>query len=178
MCFSSSFSRLRGFFRAESFPNGIRFADAADLAVGNSPDLKNEYTQNRIRERAWTLGRRAYFPALTFTADENDSLSLVSTDSFQKSYSVRIERLIFDGGKLMQSRKITRAYIAAQDAAIERMKREIADKSISAYRQTLYTRVALAIKKRGLKRLLNSGKSWFWKLSLAGRCQSTWLRLI
>ncbi|MDR0557880.1 MAG: TolC family protein [Treponema sp.] len=139
---------------ADPFPDGMRFADAADLAVGNSPDLKNEYAQNRIRERAWTLGRRAYFPSLTFTVDENDSLSLVSTDSFQKSYSARIEQPVFDGGKLAQSRRVTRAYIASQDAAVKRMELEVADKAISAYRQTLYTRSALAIKERGFETLV------------------------
>jgi outer membrane protein TolC len=109
MCFSFFFFPLGRFLWSEPYPNGIRFAEAADLTVENFPDLKNEYAQNRIRERAWRLGRRAYFPTLTFTADENDSLSLVSTDSFQKSYSARVEQPVFDGGKLAQSRKITRA---------------------------------------------------------------------
>ncbi len=121
--------------------------------MGASDELKNERAQNRIRERAWRLGARAYLPELTLTASENDSVSLLSSDSFQKSYSLRLEQPIFDGGKLFQSRRISRMQIAAQDKAIGRMEREIADSAISAYRNMLLAHSVLSIQEKSLESL-------------------------
>ena len=52
----------------------ISFADAADLAVSASLDLRSEYKGLKIREKAWVLGLRSYLPRLNLSAQENDRL--------------------------------------------------------------------------------------------------------
>ena len=129
----------------------LTFADAADLAVFSSADLRGEYRWQGIREKAWTLGFRSYLPRLSLNAQENDRLQEIGADSFIKSYSVSIDQLLWDGGRLPMSRKLDRMELNLSGSRLERMAAGIAESALSAYRGVLSSRTILSIRKAALE---------------------------
>ena len=131
----------------------LTFAQAADLAVSVSADLRFEYRGQKIRENAWILGLRSYLPRLTISAQENDRLQELGPDSFLKNYSIGMDQLLWDGGKLSMSRKLERMELNLSNSRIERLADEIAEAALSAYRTVLSARTILAIRKAALQSL-------------------------
>ena len=99
-----------------------------------------------IREGTWTLGRRAYLPRLAIGASEDDRLSENGADSFVKNYSISVDQLVWDGGRLMLGRQLERMDLALSGAKLEQMAEETAEAALSVYRELLYTRAVLAIR--------------------------------
>ncbi|GHV22068.1 hypothetical protein FACS189494_08360 [Spirochaetia bacterium] len=128
----------------------LTFAQAGELAVSASRDFHGEKSLLSIKEEAWALGRRAYFPKVTLSAYEDDRLSKTSSDSYMKNYNVGLEQLVFDGGRLMSSRKIEKAKLSFEASQLERKAIDIADAAISAYRQVLSSREMIQIQEAGL----------------------------
>ena len=134
-------------------PPPIDFTDAARMAIESSSELRNEYAARALSEGAWLWGVRAYLPKLSVVASEDDRLSGTGSDSFLKNYSVNLDQLLWDGGKISLARKMEKAEL---DIALDKLKQiasSIADDAISAYRDVLQGRMILEIKERTLESL-------------------------
>ena len=133
---------------ANDFSGAINFSDAAHLAVSSSDELKSELMRMQIMEGTWRWGIRAYFPRIGFSASEDDRLSEIGPDSFIKSYTVSVDQLLWDGGRISASRKIERIELDLYSHNLERMADEIAEAAVSAYRNVLFHRMVLDIRER------------------------------
>ncbi|MDR0312600.1 MAG: TolC family protein [Treponema sp.] len=126
----------------------LDFASAADLAVSASEELRGESRRLDLMEGAWAWGLRAYFPRLSISASEDDRLSQTNSDSFIKNYSINIDQLIWDGGRISMSRKIEKVELDMAAQNLERMAREIGETAVSAYREVLFHRMVLDIREK------------------------------
>jgi outer membrane protein TolC len=140
-------------YGSERVPPSVGFADAARMAVAASEDLKHEYAGLAIREGAWTWGIRAYFPKLSISASEDDRLSTAGPDSFLKSYSVSLDQLLWDGGRVSASRKIEKAELSLAGSQLEQTAAEIAEGAIASYRRVLSARTILEIREKAWESL-------------------------
>jgi outer membrane protein TolC len=134
-------------------PFTLNFAGAARMAVAVSEDLKHEYASLSIREGAWRWGRRAYLPKVSISASEDDRLSMTGPDSFLKSYSINLDQLLWDGGRISMSRKIEKAELNLAGSKLEQMAAEIAEGAIDSYRQVLSARTILEIREKAWESL-------------------------
>jgi len=128
----------------------LTFAQAANLAVAYSADLKHSRASQKLLEGAWKWGRRAYFPQMNITVSENDRLQQMGVDSFIKNYGVNVDQLLFDGGRLSMSRKMERMELDLSSEKLDRMANEVAEAAIAAYRNILSSRAIIEIKKSAL----------------------------
>jgi outer membrane protein TolC len=128
----------------------LTFAQAADLAVAYSADLRHARASQNLMEGAWKWGRRAYFPRFSLSVSENDRLQQISQDSFLKNYGINVDQFIFDGGRTRMSRNIEKMELELSSSKIDRMSSEIAEAAITAYRNLLSSRTILDIKKSTL----------------------------
>jgi outer membrane protein TolC len=131
----------------------ISFSDAARMAVESSDELKNEYAMQAIREGTWQLGLRVYLPSLTVSAAEDDRLSQISSDSFQKTYTVNLEQFLWDGGRTSTNRAIEKAELAIMTTELGRQSVSVADAALSSYRSVLSARAMLDIREAALESL-------------------------
>jgi outer membrane protein TolC len=133
---------------------GLTFTEAAQSAAGASIELQNAYAAHSVGAVVWALGRFAYFPKLTLTAYEDERLSKHQADIFSKNYTLGVDQLIFDGGRLFSFRKIEKARLSFEENQIERMLDATTAAAVSAYRQVLAMRFMLQIRRDGLQTLL------------------------
>ena len=131
----------------------LDFAGAARMALQNSSELRNEHSAKALREGAWAWGLRAYLPRLSITASEDDRLSETGSDSFHKNYSLNLEQLLWDGGRISLSRRMERAELDLAGSRLNRMASDIADAAVSAYRDVLQGRMILEIQEKTLASL-------------------------
>ena len=134
-------------FRAHPEP-GLDFAAAARMAVEASSELRNEYAARTLREGAWLWGIRAFLPKLSLSVSEDDRVSEIGTDSFLKNYSVNVEQLVWDGGRLSLSRKLEKMELDLAGNKLKQMASDIADGAVSAYRDLLQVRTILEIREK------------------------------
>jgi len=139
-------------FHARSEP-GLGFADAARMAVEASSQLRNEYTAKALREGAWLWGLRAFLPRLSFSASEDDRVSAIGADAFLKNYSLNLDQLLWDGGRLSLSRKMERTELNLAGNMLKQMAADIAEAAVSAYRDVLQGRTILEIREKTLESL-------------------------
>ena len=139
--------------RAADFGGNINFAQAAEMAVAASAELRNAYSGYVINQQAWSMGIRNYFPRLSFSISENDRLQALGPDSFSKGYSVNLDQLLWDGGRTSISRSIQRLELNAAYNRLDRMAAEVAESALSAYRNVLSSRTVLAIREASLETL-------------------------
>ena len=128
----------------------LTFAQAADLAVAYSADLRHARASQNLMEGAWKWGRRAYFPRFSLSVSENDRLQQISQDSFLKNYGINVDQFLFDGGRTRMSRNIEKMELELSSSKVDRMSSEIAEAAITAYRNLLSSRAILEIKKTTL----------------------------
>jgi len=139
----------------------LTFAQAADLALASSADLRQARSSHSLKEGAWKWGLRSYFPQMSLSVSENDRLQEIGADSFIKNYGVNFEQLLWDGGKTSMSRKLERMELNLLSGGLNRMALEIVDQTLSAYRNVLSSRAILEIRKSALvvleeqRRILN-----------------------
>lgn len=133
--------------------NGIGFADAGRMAVEASMELRNEYTARALREGAWVMGARAYLPRLSISASEDDRVSEIGPDSFIKNYSINVDQLLWDGGRLSLSRRMERAELDLAGSRLKQMASDIAEAAVSGYRDVLLARTVLEIREKTLESL-------------------------
>jgi len=139
----------------------LSFAQAADMALASSADMKQARASLFLREGMWKWGIRSYFPQLSMSVSENDRLQEIGADSFLKNYGVTLEQLVWDGGKTAMSRKLERMELNLLSGGLNRMALDIVDQTLSAYRNVLSSRMILEIKKSALvvleeqRRILN-----------------------
>ena len=131
----------------------LDFAGAARMAVENSGDLRSEYAARALREGAWLWGARAFLPRLSVTASEDDRVSMTGPDSFLKNYSVNMEQLLWDGGRLSLSRRLEKAELNLAGSRLKQMASDIADTAVSSYRDLLQGRRILEIREKTLESL-------------------------
>jgi outer membrane protein TolC len=131
---------------AQDSVRSISFRDAVAMAVESSDDLKTEFAMQAIREGAWQLGLRAFLPKLTVSAAEDDRLSKMSADSFQKTYTVSVEQFLWDGGRTSTSRAIEKAELAIMSTDLARKMVSVADAALSSYRSVLSARALIEIR--------------------------------
>jgi outer membrane protein TolC len=145
----------------DNIPYSITFAQAADLAVASSADLRYAAGSQTVREGMWKWGLRAFFPRMSLSISENDRLQIIGSDSFTKNYGLNMDQLVFDGGKTSMARKLERMELDLSAAALKRAALETADRALSAYRNVLSSRAILEIRKEALvvleeqRRILN-----------------------
>jgi len=141
--------------------DSLTFAQAADLALASSADLRQARTSFFLREGMWKWGLRSYFPQINLSMSENDRLQEIGADSFLKNYSVSLDQLLWDGGRTSMSRKLERLELNLLSSGLNRMSLEIVDQTLSAYRNVLSSRAILEIRKSALvvleeqRRILN-----------------------
>jgi len=139
----------------------LTFAEAADMAVASSADLRHAYASQALMEKAWKWGLRSYFPRLSLIVSENDRLQQIGPDSFMKNYGLNLDQLIWDGGRTRMSRELERTELNLSSSKLERTASEIAESGIAAYRNVLSSRAILEIRMKALivleeqRRILN-----------------------
>ena len=131
----------------------LDFTRAGRMAVEASTELKNEYMAASLREGVWRWGIRAYLPGLSISASEDDRLSETGADSFLKNYSVNLDQLLWDGGRLSLSRKMERAELDFAKNGLKQMASDITENTVSAYRDVLQGRRILEISENTLESL-------------------------
>ena len=132
---------------------GIGFASAARMAVETSGELRSEYAARAMKEGAWLWGIRAYLPRLSISASEDDRLSVTGTDSFLKSYSLNVDQLLWDGGRLSLSRRMEKAELDLAGSRLKQMAQGVADSAVSGYRDVLRGRQVLEIREKARESL-------------------------
>ncbi|GMO48522.1 MAG: hypothetical protein Ta2G_04320 [Termitinemataceae bacterium] len=132
---------------------GLTFKAAGEAAVAASKELQAEYGIHGLKLKAHSLGVISYFPKLSLSAYEDEVLSQISTDTFMKNYSIGVEQMIFDGGRLHISRKIEKSKLALEYNALNRKAREISESAITMYQKILAGRMNLQIRENSLKAL-------------------------
>jgi len=148
-------------FANDNSHDSLTFAQAADLALASSADLRQARTSFFLREGMWKWGLRSYFPQINLSMSENDRLQEIGADSFLKNYSVSLEQLLWDGGRTSMSRKLERLELNLLSGGLNRMALEIVDQTLSAYRNVLSSRAILEIRNASLvvleeqRRILN-----------------------
>jgi len=146
---------------ANDLNDSLTFAEANDLAIAASTDLRHSRSSQALLERAWRWGFRAYFPQISLTASENDRLQKLGPDSFIKNYGVSLDQLLFDGGRTRMSRRLEKAELELSSSRLDRMASDIGESAIAAYRNVLSSRTILEIRKEALvvleeqRRILN-----------------------
>ncbi|MDR2601130.1 MAG: TolC family protein [Spirochaetaceae bacterium] len=136
-----------------SAPLKITFKDAANLAIAASYELKNEKALQEINKSVWRLGWRAYLPKFTLQASEDDRLYEYQADSFQKNYTISVDHVLFDGGKLASSRKLEFAGLELGESRLGTASGEVVEKALSTYRDILTSREIISIRKTGYETL-------------------------
>jgi outer membrane protein TolC len=132
----------------------LGFAEAADLALAASADLRNARASQRLREGAWALGLRAYFPKLSLSVSENDRLQKIGPDSFIKNYGINLDQLLWDGGRTSMSRKLEKMELNLSYSRLGRQAADITDSALAAYRGVLSARAMLGIRETALESLI------------------------
>jgi outer membrane protein TolC len=149
------------------YRNGaMGFEEAAGLALANSAELKAAGASRALREGAWALGLRAYLPQISLSLSEDDRLSMVSSDSFLKNYTLSLEQLLWDGGRTGISRKIERAELSMLADEAKRMAAELTEAALETYRQILYIRMIVAVREGALASLREQQRILERELSL------------
>ena len=139
----------------------LTFAQAADLAVISSLDLRHARSSHVLMESAWLWGLRAYFPRMSVSVSENDRLQQIGADSFVKNFGIGLEQLIWDGGRTTMARNLERMELNLASMGLNRMADAIAESAITAYRNVLSSRAILEIRRTTLgileeqRRILN-----------------------
>jgi len=135
---------------ANNAETSLTFAQAADLAVASSADLRHARSSQALMEGAWLWGLRAYFPRMSVSVSENDRLQQIGADSFMKNFGIGLEQLIWDGGRTTMSRNLERMELNLASSQLDRMADEIAESAIAAYRNVLSSRAILEIRRTTL----------------------------
>jgi outer membrane protein TolC len=138
---------------AEEGPRSLTFADAADLALAASHELRGEYAVKVIREGAWVWGFRAYLPQFSLTVSEDDRLSANGADGFLKTYGITVDQLLWDGGRTYMARQLEKMELNLMGARLERRAADIAESAVTAYRSVLSGRAVLKIREDALESL-------------------------
>ena len=128
----------------------LNFEEAGRLAVAASAELKYYRAQRALREGAWVLSLRAFLPQVSFSVSEDERLSLISSDSFIKTYSINMEQLLFDGGRTRTQRNMERAELALLADELKWNESAIIETALSVYRQILSSRMIVAIRTEAL----------------------------
>jgi len=140
-----------GLVFADEMPHlSISFADAAELAVAFSPQLKQARLQYNLKEGMWKWGLRAFIPRIGLTVSENDRVQQIGGDSFIKNYNLSIEQLVFDGGRTSINRNLEKMELELAQSEIDKMASDIAEAAIAAYRNVLVSRAVYDIRKSAL----------------------------
>jgi len=150
--FSSLYANDNVRYNNERYNNGssLTFAEAAELAVAFSADLRHSRASQAIMEGAWKWGRRSYFPQFSISVSENDRLQQTGPESFLKNYGINVDQFLWDGGRTRMSRNLERMELDLSSSKLDRMASEIAESAIAAYRNLLSSRAILEIKEASL----------------------------
>ena len=136
----------------------LTFEDAGSMAVGAALELKEAFARGALKAGAWRLGARSYLPRVSIAAGQDDRLSLAGSDSFRKSYSLTLRQQLWDGGRLVQSRKQEQEDLFREEAALARLSQEIAESALGAYRRVLSSRALVAIRERSYGDMLEQAR--------------------
>lgn len=131
----------------------LSYRDAVELAVASSVELRSAAVNAALRGRRWQWGLRAFFPRLTVSGGEEDRLSVTGEDSFIKTYTLSLEQLVWDGGRLSLSRSVEAAEMELENAELRRKKEELGESALGAYRKVLMDRMITRIKQASLAAL-------------------------
>ncbi|AEJ19209.1 TolC family protein [Gracilinema caldarium] len=126
---------------------------AAEQAIAVSPDLRGSEAQQVLKEGSWVLGFRAFLPKLNLSASENDRLSTIGADSFTKTYTIGLQQMLWDGGRLQASRNLEKAELTISRMDLRRKAAEIGESAINLYRTIIYKEALLEIKNANLTAL-------------------------
>jgi len=129
----------------------LTYRDAVDLAVSSSVELRSAAVNAALRGRRWQWGLRAFFPRLTVSGGEEDRLSMTGEDSFIKTYTLSLEQLVWDGGRLSLSRSVEVAEMELENAELRRKTQELGESALGAYRKVLMGRMIVGIKRASLE---------------------------
>ncbi|MCL1928589.1 MAG: TolC family protein [Treponema sp.] len=128
----------------------LGFEETGRLAVAASAEIKMFRAQRALREGTWALSMRAFLPQLSFVASEDERLSLISADSFTKTYSINMEQLLFDGGRTRTARAAERTELILLSDELKRNESAVIEAALSFYRQILLSRLIIVIREAAL----------------------------
>lgn len=141
---------LGGAERALCLDGGLGVSEAALLAVENSLSLKASRQALDARRGAWRLGLRAFFPSLSVSASEDDTLSPHGRDGVTRTLSLSLRQALWDGGRLAAGRALEAAELDLATEALEREERALGEAAVEAYRQSQAASARLAIRRESL----------------------------
>ena len=146
--------------------SALGFEDTGRFAVASSVEIKRLRAQRSLREGAWTLSFRAFLPQVSFVVSEDERLSLISADSFTKTYSINLEQLIFDGGRTRTARNLERTELILLSDELKRSESAVTEAALSMYRQILLSRMVIAIREEALVSLMEQKRIMAEELAL------------
>ena len=144
----------------------LSFEEAGHLAVSSSAELRQFRAQRALREGVWVLSFRAFLPQVSFTVSEDERLSMISSDSFTKTYSINLEQLVFDGGRTRTGRKLERTELILLSDELKRNESAVIEAALSFYRQILLSRMTIAIREAALVSLMEQRRILAEELAL------------
>ena len=144
----------------------LRFEDAGRLAVASSLEIKNLRSQRALREGAWRLMLRAFFPQVSFAVSEDERLSLISSDSFTKTYSINLEQMVFDGGRTATVRKVERAELILLSDELKRSEGAVIETALVLYRKILSSGMIIQIREKAMISLMEQRRILAEELAL------------
>ena len=144
----------------------LGYEEAGRLAASVSAELRASRAMLALREGSWVLSIRAFLPGLSFSVSEDDRLSLISADSFIKTYSINVEQLIFDGGRTRTARNIERTELALLSAELKRHESAVIEAALVLYRQIIFSRMIITIREEALVSLYEQQRILLEELAL------------
>lgn len=87
---------------------------AYTLAIKNSADISLRNLSVAIQKKEHSLDIRSFLPQVSLAINTNNSIRHNAADSYEKSVALNISQPIFQSGKLIYKRKITKARISIE----------------------------------------------------------------
>ncbi|MBN1649669.1 MAG: TolC family protein [Spirochaetales bacterium] len=125
----------------------LDFWDAQVLAMQNSEDLDLVNLGLIIAQKRLSLQNRVYFPYLTISYNNNNSVITQGEDSVQHQLDFSINQMLFDGGITKTQLDISKIELSLQQQAIARKQIELMDTVWNVYQNILILQEKIKIQK-------------------------------
>jgi outer membrane protein TolC len=124
---------------------GLSLEQAQARAIAVSTELAILRLRMRERARAWALGAREFLPRFSLEVDDSEIIAIGGPDTRTGSLSVSVEQPVFDGGRAVLRRALSRAELLLDQRAYADREDALADEVRGLYWQALVQKEKLAI---------------------------------
>ncbi len=136
---------------AQSFSEAIGAQEAYRLAVDASRELSHEAHALKLKRASWWLGIREFFPRLGMDVGQDERLSAFGPDTYTLSFGLRLDQLLWDGGKLVSRRRIEKVAMEAASLGLDLKGAALGEAAVEGYWNVLALRERLAIRRNSLE---------------------------